>query len=88
VGPVLDQAARADVTGAVHQRGVVGAEAGEEREVVAAREDVDAVDLDDADAVDDPLDLAHGGLARRRPGIGKTLGNDGDSPGLDLSQGG
>ena len=86
VGPVLDEAAWADVPSTVHQRRVVRTQPGEEREVMATREDVDAVDLDDADAVDNPMDMAHGYLARRRPRIAKPLGNDGDPPGLGLRQ--
>ena len=86
VRPVLDEAARTDVAGPVEQGRVVGTEAGEEREVLAAGEDVDAVDLDDADAVDHPLDVAHGRLARRRPGVGEPLRHDGDAPGLGLGQ--
>src|SRR5450759_2082553 len=86
VGPVLDETARTDVTGPVEQGRVVGTEAGEEREVLAAGEDVDAVDLDDADAVDHPLDVTHGRLARRWPGVGEPLRNNGDAPGLGLGQ--
>ena len=84
--PVLDEAARAHITGTVQEGSVIGTEAGEDREVLAAGEDVDAVDLDDADAVDHPLDVAHGRLARRRPGVGEPLRHDGDAPGLGLGQ--
>jgi len=74
------------VTGTVEQRRVIGAQAGEERQVLAARDDVDAVDLDDADPVDDPMDLPHGGLAGRWSWVGKPLGHDGDASGLGPSQ--
>src|SRR5450631_111609 len=86
VGPVLDQATRGDVPGPVDQRRVIGAETGEEREVLAPGHHVDTVDLDDADTVDDPLNLTHGGRSRRWPGVGKTLGGAGYAPGLGRSQ--
>src|SRR6476659_7710385 len=86
VRPVLDEATGRPVTGPVEQRGVVGPEPGEEREVLAAGEHVDAVDLDDTDPVDDALDVAH----RRGEGCGawveEALGGDGDASGLASRQ--
>ena len=62
------------------------AKAGEEWDVLATGDDVDAVDLDDSHAVDDPLDVTHGGRARRWSGVVETLGGDGDAPCLGLGQ--
>ena len=64
VRPVLDQPAGRPVTGPVDEGAVVRAEPGPERQVVAARDDVDAVDLDDADRVDHALDVARRGGPR------------------------
>jgi len=86
VGPVLDEAAGRPVAGAVEQGGVVGAEPGEEGEVLAAGDDVDAVDLDDADAVDDPLDVPHPGTPRSGHRVGETLCGERDSARLGLRQ--
>ena len=61
------------------RRTVVGAEPGEERQVLAAHDDVDAVDLHDADRVDDPLQVAGAGQQGARPR--EALGRERDAPG-------
>ena len=57
VRPVLDDPPRGVVAGP-SSRVVVRPEPGEERQVVAADDDVDAVDLDDTDGIDHPLQVA------------------------------
>jgi len=81
VRPVLDQPAGRAITGSVDQRAVVGAEARVEGEVVAARDDVDAVDLHDAHGVDDPLHLAGGRAPRLWPRDAEALGGKRDPTG-------
>ena len=71
VGPVLEQLAGGDGVG--DQRARVGAEAGEQRQLVAAHEHVDGVDLDEADVVEDAPEVLAGDpagrpRARRDPG--------------------
>ena len=82
MGPVLDEPPRRPVASPVEDRAVVRTEAGEEREVVAARQHVDAVDLDDADPVDDALDVTHGGREGLRARVEEALGGDRDPAGL------
>ncbi len=86
MGPVLDEPPRRPVASPLEHRAVIGAETREEREVVAARQDVDAVDLHDADAVDDALDVAHRGGEGRRTRVEKALGCDRDAASLRRGQ--
>ena len=65
--------------GAVDEVAVVGAEPREEGEVVAARDDVDAVDLDDLHAVDDALYVAHGRGPRLGSRVGEALSGQRDA---------
>ena len=58
MAPVLEQAPRRVVGGAVERLAVVRAEAGEAGQVVRPREHVDRVDLDQADAVEQAPDRA------------------------------
>lgn len=92
MGPRFDDTAATpgarpgSVPGTVEQRHVICAESGEERQVLAADQHVDAVDLDDADPVQNPLDVAH----RDRPGPGtgirEALGPECDPSGLGCCQ--
>lgn len=87
VHPVLDQPPRRTVTGLVEQPPVVGAQPGEERQVVAADEHVDAVDLHDGHPVDDPLQVARRHGAHGRPRLGENLCGQGDPACLAKAEG-
>ena len=78
VRPVLDHPPRRDVAGAVEQTTVIRAESGEEGQVLAAHDDVDAVDLHDRHRVDDALQVARAGQQGAR--AGETLGRQRDAP--------
>ena len=54
-------------------------EAGEQRQLLAAHEHVDRVDLDQADPVEHPADVAAVDAARR-PRLGEALGGERDAP--------
>ena len=69
----------APAAGAVDEVAVVGAQPREEGEVVAARDDVDAVDLDHLHAVDDALNVAHGRGPRLGFRVGESLSGHGDA---------
>ena len=70
---------------AVEQRTVVGTEPAEDRHVVAAAEDVDAVDLQDGHPVDQALQVP-GGHRARRPGRREALRREGDAARLGARQ--
>ena len=78
MAPVLEQPPRRVVRGAVERLAVVRAEAREAGQVVRPREHVDRVDLDQADAVEEPPDRA----AVVPPGLGEALGGERDAPRL------
>ena len=77
VGPVLHDPAGCHVAGPVDESTVVGPEPGEERQVLAAHDHVDAVDLHHTDGVDDPLHVA--GARRGRPRPRETLCRERDA---------
>ena len=66
VGPLLGELAP-PVGELVQPRAVVGAEAGERHQMVGRDEDVDEVDLQQAEAVDQPAKVADVDAARRAP---------------------
>ena len=80
VRPVLDHLPRspADPIGQVHR---IVAETSEEGKEVGPGDDVDRVELDHADPIDDPPQVADIDLSGG-PWIGKTLGGQGNSTGL------
>ena len=76
VTPVLEELTLGG--GGRDQRAGVGAEPGEERELLAAHEHVHGVDLDQARAVEDATQVAPVDAALRT-GIGETLGGKRDA---------
>ena len=79
VHPVLEQVT--PLGGVVDVGARVRAEAGEQRQLLAAHEHVDRVDLDHADAVEHTAEVATID-ATGRARIGETLRRDGDAPGF------
>ena len=74
VAPVLEQLPRPRRVG--DERAWVRAETSEERQLLAAHENVDRVDLDQPDPVEHPSQVAAVDAADRTP-IGETLGGEG-----------
>ena len=74
--PVLEKFAFGDGIG--DQVAWVRAEAGEQRQFVAAHEDVDRVDLDDPDVVEDTAQVL-ASHPSARPWPREALGGEGDS---------
>ena len=68
-------------SGVGEQRAGVRAEAGEQRQLLAAHEHVDGVDLDHADAVEHPAQVAAVDPAGRAP-VGEALGGERHPAGL------
>jgi hypothetical protein len=87
VRPIFEQAALAFPApgGAVDEGAVVRAQAREGREVMGAGEDVDAVDLVEAEALDGAAEVGGGDL--RRPRRAEALGGEGDAAGLGEGEG-
>ena len=80
--PVLEQRAVPALVGEpVEQRGIVGAEPGEERQVVRAHEHVHGVDLQEPEALDGPEDVGGPG-PRRRARVAEPLRGQRDAPRL------
>ena len=86
VRPVLDEPPRGAVAHPVEQGRVERTQAGEEGQVVAAGQDVDAVHLDEPDGVDDPLEVT-GGHRAVGPGPRQALGGERDPAGAGQGQG-
>ena len=78
MGPVLEQLAGGDGVG--DQRAGVRPEAGEQRQLLAAHEHVDGVDLDQADVVEHAAEVPAGDPAGR-PRPGEALGGERDAAG-------
>jgi hypothetical protein len=85
VSPVFEQLAAPAIGGAIEQPGVVRAEPREERQVVRADEDVDRIDLHDADAREDAAQVTHRDGARR-PRVRKALRRQRDAARLRVRQ--
>jgi hypothetical protein len=80
VRPVLNQPPRSLAGRPVQQAAVIAPEPAEDRQIVAARQRVDRIDLQETDGVDDLLDLPQGGFARGTPP--QALRRHGDPTGL------
>lgn len=78
--PIFEQAAlgRRAPGGAVEQRAIIGAEARESGKIVGSGEDVDAVDLVEAEPLDGAGEMA--AVRARGSGNAETLGGESDSP--------
>lgn len=85
VGPVFGEFAAA-VDEVVEVGFRVGAEAGEEDVVVGGAEDVDVVDLQEAETADRAADVGEGDGGGARPG--EALGGEGDATGFGEGEGG
>jgi hypothetical protein len=86
VRPVFDETTRRGVAHPIQRLAVIGAEAAEERQVMTARHDVDAVDLDDAEPVNDAAQVPGANRAGCGTRRGQPLSGQRDPPGLRSSQ--
>ena len=80
--PELEQLPPAPEQGVEDGR-IVVPEAAQEDELMRPCDDAHRVELQAPDVVDE---VEHAGLVGRRPGAGKVLAGDGQTPGLDLRE--